>query len=100
MQLRYSRAQLIKIVEQAQVYQCACPAQICKAISQLRDLYEYQQECLTQTDTDRAVHERIALSCARNHAELEQCLEDVLQLEGWDPATLTMPPGLDKFRRA
>jgi len=99
MNLRYSKAQLIKIVQQAQVYQCACPAQVCKAINQVRELYAYQRDCLTQTDTDKAVHERIAASCARNHAELEQCLEDVLKLEGWDPVTLDMPPSLDKLPR-
>lgn len=100
MKTRYSRAQLIKIVEQAQLYQCACPAQLCKAIGQIRELHAYQRDCLTQTDTDREVHERIALSCEKNHAELERCLEDVLKLEGWNLATLDMPPGLDKLPRA
>lgn len=96
MNFRYSRESLVLIVEQAIIYQCACPAQICKAITQVRELHDYQRDCLTRTDTDRSVHERIAATCERNHAELEQCLADVLRLEGWDPVTLKMPDNLDK----
>ncbi len=100
MNQRYPRESLVRIVEQAMVYQCACPAQVCKALFQIRDLHAYQVACASRNDTDRAVHERIAEACARNHAELEQCLEDVLRLEGWDPVTLTMPTTLDKLPRA
>jgi len=96
MNQRFANEVLRKIVAQAMIYQCACPAQVCKAISQVRELYAYQQACLTKNATDRAVHERIAATCARNHAELEQCLEDVLKLEGWDLTTFKMPPNLDK----
>ncbi len=96
---RFSKEVLMRIVEQAMIYQCACPAQICKAISQVRELYAYQQDCLTMSDTDKAVHERIAATCARNHGELEQCLEDVLKLEGWDLTTYEMPSNLDKLPR-
>lgn len=96
---RYSRSKLVRIIEQAMIYQCACPAQVCKALFEVRKLYDYQQACLTRSETDRTVHERIAAACERNHAELEQCLEDVLRLEGWDPETLTMPAGLDKLPR-
>lgn len=98
MKQRYSRESLVRIVEQAIIFECACPAQVCKAINQVRELYAYQRDCLTQTDTDHAVHQRIAESCARNHAELEQCLDDVLRIEGWDAATLTMPANVEKRR--
>lgn len=97
MTIRYSKEVLIKIVQQAMIYQCACPAQICKAIGQVRELYAYQQSCLIRNDTDKAVHERIATTCARNHADLEQCLEDVLTLEGWNLTTYEMPSNLDKL---
>lgn len=82
------------------IYQCACPAQICKAIGQMRELHKYQQECLVDQSTDRAVHERIALAAERAHAELEHCLDDVLRLEGWNTETFEMPPDLAKRRRA
>ena len=100
MNQRYSRDTLVKIIEQAMIYQCACPAQVCKAIFQVRELHDYQLACLNRSETDRAVHERIAAACARNHAELEQCLEDVLRLEGWDPVTFLMPDHLAKLPRA
>lgn len=99
MLIRYPQEVLIKIVEQAMVYQCACPAQVCKAIRQVRELHTYQQQCLLRSDTDRAVHQRIAAACERNHAELEQCLDDVLRMEGWDLTTFAMPPGLNKAPR-
>lgn len=98
MQLRYPREDLRKIIEQAMVYQCACPAQVCKAIGQMRELHKYQQDCLGDQDTDRAVHERIALAAERAHTELEQCLADVLRLEGWNAETLEMPANLNKRR--
>ena len=97
---RYSKEVLVKIVQQAMVYQCACPAQVCKAINQVRELYAYQEDCLSRSDTDKAVHERIAATCVGNHAALEQCLEDVLKLEGWDLVTYEMPSNLGKLPRA
>lgn len=100
MQPRYPREALRKIIEQAMIYQCACPAQICKAIGQMRELHKYQQECLVDQNTDRLVHERIALAAEKAHAELEQCLADVLRLEGWNVETLEMPADLAKRRRA
>lgn len=99
MQLRYPRESLHKIVEQAMLYQCACPAQICKAIGQMRELHKYQQTCLNESDADRLVHERIAAAAAAAHAQLEQCLAEVLEIEGWHPETLAMPPDLQKRLR-
>jgi hypothetical protein len=99
MQLRYPRESLHKIIEQAMIYQCACPAQICKAIGQMRELHKYQQACLNDHASDRVVHERIAAAAAAAHAELEQCLADVLKLEGWNLETLEMPDDLAKRRR-
>lgn len=99
MQQRYPREALRRIIEQAMIYQCACPAQICKAIGQMRELHKFQQECLVDQSTDQAVHERIALAAEKAHAELEQCLADVLRLEGWNAETLEMPADLAKRRR-
>ena len=92
----YTPQDLLHILEQAVIYQCACPAQICKSLQSAHALYAYQQQCLNATQTDVAVHQRIAETALRLIAELEQCLEDVLQLEGWDMATLTMPADLQK----
>lgn len=93
---KFSDVQIIRILEQAAIYACACPAQVCKAINQQRGLFNYQARCINSSDTDLAVHRRIAEATRRTHAELETCLQDVLDMEGWDMATLTMPTGLAK----
>jgi hypothetical protein len=92
----YSTQDLRHIIEQATIYQCACPAQICTSLQAAHALYGYQQQCLSETSTDVAVHQRISATAERLVEELEQCLEDVLRLEGWDMETLTMPADLQK----
>lgn len=93
---RYSDQQLSHIIEQSLFYSCACPAQICAELNSLRKLYNYQAKCLNNTETDKQVHERIAYSVRRNHADMEECLTDVLTLEGWNLDTLEMPEHLQK----
>jgi hypothetical protein len=93
---RFTDSQLQTILEQAAIYACACPAQVCKSINQHRALFKYQANCYNETDTDRAVHARIADTVRQSHAEMEHCLVDILRLEGWDMATLKMPTDLAK----
>lgn len=78
------------------MYQCACPAQVCRAIFELRELHDYQRNCGNDTQNDVAVHSSIADATERAHAVMEECLTKVLSLEGWDPATLAMPESLRK----
>lgn len=92
MQYHWSDEQIAHIIDQALVYQCACPAQVGEKIVALRRLYNYQQNCLELTDIDRRVHSCIAEAVAETHARMEACLQDVLELEGWDQQTLSMPP--------
>lgn len=96
LETQFSAAQLKRILDQSMIYMCACPAQICKQLSAVKNLYDYQSKCLNRTDTDRAVHQRIAESAMRAYADLEACLRDVLILEGWDMETLEMPACLQK----
>lgn len=91
---RFDAAQVSKVLDQALAYQCACPAQVCRTIFELRELYEYQRDCADATDTDREVHGAIAAATAAAHAVMEDCLARVLALEGWDLATLVMPQAL------
>ena len=100
MKERYAAAQVSRVLDQALIYQCACPAQVCRAIFELRDLYDYQLDCINDTATDREVHETIAAATERAHAEMEECLARVLEIEGWDPQTLTLPEGLRKAMKA
>jgi len=100
MDSQFSDQQLSHIIDQSLIYQCACPAQVAKHLIGLRDLYEYQQNCINQTATDKVVHERIAADAQRAHAALEECLREVLMIEQWDMATLTMPASLQKTPRS
>lgn len=100
MKTRFSDQQLSHILDQSLIYQCACPAQVVKHVIGLRDLFAYQRDCLNQTDTDVAVHQRIAVDTQRAHAALEECLHAVLLLEQWDMATLKMPVSLQKSPRS
>ncbi|MEW5771563.1 MAG: hypothetical protein AB1831_14520 [Pseudomonadota bacterium] len=95
---RFSDAQLRQILEEAMVYMCACPAQVAQEILRLRELHDYQRNCLSSAGHVPGVHERIADSTVACHAEMEQCLEAVMRLEGWDMGRLTMPPGLRQRR--
>jgi hypothetical protein len=96
MREQYSAGQISKIIDQALVYQCACPAQVCKTIFELRELFAYQMGCADGAGNDRRVHGAIAKATERSHEVMEDCLREILQIEGWDLATLTMPASLRK----
>jgi hypothetical protein len=91
---RFSDAELETIVSEGTIYMCACPAYVADAARKLRALYYYQQNCLQTPSNDVAVHQAIAHSAAIAHAELEDCMEKILALEGWDRSTLQMPANL------
>ena len=94
MEVRFENEIITKILDQSVIYQCACPAQVCRSINELRGLFAYQAGCLNLKDTDRAVHQRIVDAVKLSHAEMEKCLEDILLLEGWDMSTYEMPEAL------
>lgn len=93
---QFSDEQVQHILEQAMIYVCACPAQVCKAINEERFVFDYQARCLDMTDTDASVHRAIAEAIQRSHPILEDCLRQILILEGWDMSTLEMPKALQK----
>ena len=97
MRQRYDPEQISRIIDQALVFQCACPAQLATTILELRDLFDYQLKCRDGADElGRRVHDAIAQAAIDAHERIESCLEEVLRMEGWDLATLTMPEGLRK----
>lgn len=96
MNKRFDSAQVSKVIDQALIYQCACPAQVCRAIYDLRELHEYQMNCANSTENDRRVHSAIALAAEKAHEIMEACLDSVLEIEGWDRSTLAMPDALKK----
>lgn len=96
MHAQYSKDQLMRIREQAMIFQCACPAQVSLLLAEILGLYTYQQECLNQTDTDRRVHAAIKAATLASYPIVERCLTEVLTLEGWDMDSLTMPEALKR----
>ncbi|MBS1138827.1 MAG: hypothetical protein H6R13_280 [Proteobacteria bacterium] len=91
---QFSDQELQQIIEEATIYMCACPAQVVVQIRGLRELFQYQLSCEIDPGNDPAVHQAIADVTVRAHAMMEDCLEQVLSMEGWDRATLQMPEGL------
>lgn len=91
---RFTDSQAEQIIEEGLIYMCACPAQVAQSILMLRQLNTYQQNCLNELSNDHRVHQRISAAALAAHALMEQCMEDVLQLENWDRDTLKMPEGL------
>lgn len=99
LQHTFSDAELERIINEAMLYMCACPAQVAAQISQLRGLLRYQRNCQqTASGTAVQVHQTIVAATLQAHRELGACLEQVLQLEGWDRQTLKMPAGLRQLR--
>jgi hypothetical protein len=91
---RFTEAELGKVIEQSMIYMCACPAQVADAVRKLRQLHQYQMRCIEDPQNVLAVHAAIARSTALSHSTMQDCLEQVIVLEGWDRATLEMPAGL------
>lgn len=94
---RFSIEQLETINEQAMIYTCSCPAQVSAQITAIRKLYDYQLACLDRpqdSELQAIVHRRIAEASRESHRILEQCLDEVLTLEGWNRETMQMPAGL------
>lgn len=100
MEKKYTNEQLNRIRAQSIIYQCACPAQVTALLSSTQSLYDYQTNCLNRDDVDVQVHQNIADATLAAYAVIEQCLTDVLLLEGWDLNTLEMPEAIrDKLLR-
>ena len=88
--------QISEIIDQALAYQCACPAQVCRAIFELRELHDYQMTCVIDAKNNDLVHTTIAKTTEKIHAMVESCLAEVLKIDGWDLRTLIMPEALRK----
>ena len=96
MKEQFNSSQISKVIDQSLIYQCACPAQVCRAIFELRELYEYQMNCANDSVNDERVHGNIALATEKAHTIMEECLSQILEIEGWDKISLAMPEALKK----
>lgn len=95
---RYSSTQLQLILDQAGIYMCACPAQLAAQMMELRTLHQYQMNCMSEMPDMADSHRTIADAVFRAHALLDEALDRVLDIEGWDKTSLKMPDGLRKKR--
>lgn len=98
---KFSAYQLAIVNEQAALYDCACPIHVSLQIANLRKLFDYQQECIEKETTADSevqlqVHRRIAEVTRQAHELMEQCLDEILDLEGWDKTKMLMPTGIRK----
>lgn len=91
---RFTDSELNVVVEQGVVYMCACPSQVAHALQQLRAIMRYQADCLKNPSNDKRVHESILQHASEAHTIFENCLDEVIRIEGWDRTTLRMPEGL------
>lgn len=96
MKQQFTSAQLYTIMSQSPDSECACPAQVCGSLVDLRELYDYQAACLRGTSTDLKMHEAIALATTQAHDILEKCLKEILDMAGWDFQTMAFSESPDK----
>jgi hypothetical protein len=87
------------IIDEAVTYRCACPAQVAELILKSRSVYDYEQRCLSEEDNLPETHHAISKTVEEAHRLYEKCLDEVLDLEGWDKDNLVMPEGLRKKAR-
>ena len=93
---KFTALQLAIINNQAALYTCACPVHVSLQILNLRKLFDYEKMCMdmdtsSESSVDRQVHQRIAEVTKQAHQLMEQCLDEILDMEGWDRTKLEMP---------
>ena len=93
---KFTALQLAIINDQAALYTCACPVHVSLQITNLRKLFDYQKTCMdmdtsSESSVEMEVHQRIAEVTKQAHQLMEQCLDDILDMEGWDRTKLEMP---------
>ncbi len=98
MEKKFDDETLVRIIDASVIYICACPAQVARAILDMRKLYLYQQDCLSNNPVNDEVHKLIAETLRKNHAAMEETLDQILTIENWDRETMAMPEGLREYR--
>ena len=99
MEKRFSDTELRTIIDEAVTYRCACPAQVAELLLKSRSVYDYEQRCLSEENNLPETHRAISKTVEEAHVLYEECLDHVLELEGWDKNNLVMPAGLRKKAR-
>jgi hypothetical protein len=94
----FTDADLESIITEAMIYQCACPAQVAEQVLRLRRLHAYQSECIDSQPGNDTIHRLIADTARDTHQRMEQCLDTLLDIEGWNRQNWKMPAGLRALR--
>lgn len=95
---KFDDKMLGRIIDASLIYMCACPAQVARAILDMRELYNYQQNCISNSPISVEIHQLIAETVRSNHANMEATLDKMLTIKKWDRKTLEMPSGLRELR--
>ena len=100
LQVRFPEESLTAIVQETGEGTCACPAEVCSLILAARRLFEMQLECVLNSEDGplRDSHGAIAYYARLVHQQLEERLDQVMSIEGWNPLTLEIPPGIRRLR--
>lgn len=80
---RYSEVQLNKLTEVAGAVACECPKHISELITALNQFEDYSSDCVTQSDEDAELHQRLYDLTSQARATMEQALAEVLEVEGF-----------------
>jgi len=91
MKFKYSALQINAYMTVTSSTQCACPVRVCGSIIDLRELHDHQLSCMTDAMGDQKTHGVIARATQEAHAILEDCLTEILKIEGIDPCMLPIP---------
>lgn len=96
---KFTALQLAIINDQAALYTCACPVHVSMQIANLRKLFDYEKQCMEmeappENVVHLQVHQRIAEATKQAHQIMEKCLDEILELEGWDKTKMEMPAGI------
>lgn len=94
----FTDAEIGKVIEQAMIYMCACPAQVAASLRTVRELHRYQERCMLTPEVDKTVHIEIEKAATQAHNLLQDCLLKIMEIEGWDRKTLEMPEGLRQLQ--
>lgn len=94
--IKYTDEQIEKISQEGFIYTCACPSKVSEHVANLRQLFQYQVQCLNKenTSSETKTHQIIIEAAQQAHEIMEQCLHNILIHEEWDLETMTMPDNL------
>lgn len=81
---RYTLAQLLRLAELSSNIACECPSHLSRLLLDLQAFERYSRECQNRDAADAAFHARLGAVSSRIRGELEEVLDELIRLEGWE----------------